>query len=171
MLRQQSFSNNSSHILNVLISFWSGRAARAWIFFSKDEIGWLVLRLATFTPREIPQYSFYRRLSGPQDQSRHEGIRKKFHPSGTWNCTWAVQPIAKRLAAWATWPTIWDARLYFPSEGSHTQDFYALKKSIDPSWDNDKLVCVDAQPSFHQSSMALSLCQLKVELLFQYIRH
>ena len=25
-----------------------------------------------------------------------------------------------------------DPRLYFPSEGSHTQDFYALKNSIDP---------------------------------------
>ena len=27
-----------------------------------------------------------------------------------------------------------DLRLYFPSEGSHTQDFYALKKSIVPGW-------------------------------------
>ena len=26
----------------------------------------------------------------------------------------------------------WDQWLYFHSEGSHTQDFYALKKSIDP---------------------------------------
>ena len=26
-----------------------------------------------------------------------------------------------------------DPRLYFPSEGSHTQDFYALKKSIEPA--------------------------------------
>ena len=25
-----------------------------------------------------------------------------------------------------------DPRLYFSSEGSHTQDFYALKKSMDP---------------------------------------
>ena len=25
-----------------------------------------------------------------------------------------------------------DPRLYFPSEGSHTQDFCALKESIDP---------------------------------------
>ena len=30
-----------------------------------DEVGWLVLRSAAFTPREIPRYSFYRRLSGP----------------------------------------------------------------------------------------------------------
>ena len=28
-----------------------------------------------------------------------------------------------------------DPWLYFPSEGSHTQDFYALKKSIDPGRD------------------------------------
>ena len=26
-----------------------------------------------------------------------------------------------------------DPGLYFPSEGSHTQDFYALKKSIEPT--------------------------------------
>ena len=26
-----------------------------------------------------------------------------------------------------------DPLLYLPSEGSHTQDFYALKKSIDPA--------------------------------------
>ena len=31
--------------------------------------------------------------------------------------------------------TTWDPRLYFPSEGSHTQDFYALKKSINPGRD------------------------------------
>ena len=29
-------------------------------------------------------------------------------------------------------------RLYFPSEGSHTQDFYALKKSIDPGRDRTR---------------------------------
>ena len=29
--------------------------------------------------------------------------------------------------------TTGDPWLYFPSEGSHIQDFYALKKSIDPS--------------------------------------
>ena len=31
--------------------------------------------------------------------------------------------------------TTWDPRLYFPTEGSHTQDFYTLKKSIDPDRD------------------------------------
>ena len=29
--------------------------------------------------------------------------------------------------------TTWGPRLYFPSEGIHTQDFYALKKSIEPA--------------------------------------
>ena len=33
-----------------------------------DEVGWLVLRSAAFTPGEIPRYPFYRRLSGPQGQ-------------------------------------------------------------------------------------------------------
>ena len=51
--------------------------ARVHIFTAtaQEELGWLVLRSADFTPREIPQYSFYRRLSGPQDQSGHEGVK------------------------------------------------------------------------------------------------
>ena len=37
--------------------------------------------LGCLYPRESPQYSFYRRLSGPQDQSEHEGAKKNLHPS------------------------------------------------------------------------------------------
>ena len=33
--------------------------------------------------RENPRYSFYRRLSGPQDQSGHEGVQTNLHPSDT----------------------------------------------------------------------------------------
>ena len=37
-----------------------------------------------------------------------------------------------QISAWGCFTshksTTWDPRLYFPSEGSHTQDFYALKK-------------------------------------------
>ena len=47
----------------------------------KEEVGWLVLCSAAFTPEESPRYSFYRRLSGPQDQSGHEGVKKNLHPS------------------------------------------------------------------------------------------
>ena len=40
------------------------------------------------------------------------------------------------ISAWGSFmcrkSTTGDLRLYFPSEGSHTQDFYALKKFIDP---------------------------------------
>ena len=42
----------------------------------QDEVGWLVLRSAAFTPGEVPRYSFYRRLSGHQGQSGHEGMKK-----------------------------------------------------------------------------------------------
>ena len=70
------------------------------------EVEWLVLRSAAFTPEERPRYSFYRRLSGPQDQSGHEGAKKNLHPSDTRDRTRAVQPVAQRLAAWATWPYI-----------------------------------------------------------------
>ena len=39
------------------------------------------------------------RLSGPQDQSGHEGAKKNLHPSDTRDRTRAVQPVAQRLAA------------------------------------------------------------------------
>ena len=50
-------------------------------------------------PGKFPRYSFYRRLSGPQDQSGHEGVKKNLDPSDTRHRTRAVQPAAKRLAA------------------------------------------------------------------------
>ena len=46
----------------------------------KEEVGWLVLRYAAFTPEEVPRYSFYRKLSGPQDQPGHEATKKKSPP-------------------------------------------------------------------------------------------
>ena len=61
--------------------------------------GWLVLRSAAFTPEESPRYSFYRRLSVPQDQSGHKRAKKNLHLSDTWDRTWAVQPVAQRVAA------------------------------------------------------------------------
>ena len=69
-----------------------------------EEVGWLVLLSAVFTPGESPRYSFYRRLSEPHDQSGHERAKKNLHPSDTRDRTRAVQPVAQRLAAWATWP-------------------------------------------------------------------
>ena len=62
---------------------------------------WLVLRSAAFNPGERHWYSFYRTLSGPQDQSRHERVMKNLHPLDTR----ALHPLAKRHAAWFTWPT------------------------------------------------------------------
>ena len=59
-----------------------------------EEVGCLFLR------------SFDRRLSGPQDQSGCEGVKEYLHPSDTWDRTRAVQPVVKRLVAWATWPTL-----------------------------------------------------------------
>ena len=49
---------------------------------------------------ESRRYSFYRRLSGPQDPTGHEGVKKS-----TRDRTRAVQPVAQGLAAWATWPS------------------------------------------------------------------
>ena len=74
------------------------------LFIYYEDVGWLVLSLVVFTPKQSPRYSFYRRLSGPQDQSGHKGAKKNLHPSNTRDWTRAVQPVAKRLATWATWP-------------------------------------------------------------------
>ena len=57
-------------------------------------------------PWESLWYSFYRRMRGPQDQSGHEGVKKNVHPFDTWDRTRAVQPVAKHLAVWATWPIV-----------------------------------------------------------------
>ena len=63
-------------------------------------------------------------ISGHQCRSQHRALTSdKF-------CSEAL------ISAWGSFTcrksTTQDPRLYFPSEGSHTQDFYALKKSIDP---------------------------------------
>ena len=50
-------------------------------------------------PRGKPWYSFYRRLSEPQDQSGHEGAKQNLHPSDTRDRTRAFQPVVKRLDA------------------------------------------------------------------------
>ena len=46
------------------------------------------------------------------------------------------------ISAWGSFTcrkyTTRDSRLHLPSEGSHAQDFYALKKSIDPGWDRTR---------------------------------
>ena len=53
--------------------------------------------LGCLYPRGKPRYSFYRRLSGPQDQSGHEGVKKNLHTSETRDRTRAVQPVALPL--------------------------------------------------------------------------
>ena len=46
------------------------------------------------------------------------------------------------ILAWGSFTcrksTTRDSRIYFLSEGSHTQDFYAMKKSIDPDRDRTR---------------------------------
>ena len=75
--------------------------------FTATALGWGRVAsptLGRLYPEEIPRYSFYRRLGGPQGQFGHEGVKKIFHLSDTRDRTRAVQLVAKRLAAWATGP-------------------------------------------------------------------
>ena len=78
---------------------YEGVDARVHIYTATalEEVGWLVVCLTTFTPGESMQYSFYRRLSGPQDQSGHEGVKNNLHPSDTWDRIRAIWPVVKRL--------------------------------------------------------------------------
>ena len=69
------------------------------VVFSYGVCHGLVLRSAAFISEKGPRHSFYRRLSGPQDQSGHDGMKKNLHTSDTWDRSRAVQPVAKRLAA------------------------------------------------------------------------
>ena len=88
----------------------------------------LVLCSAAFTPRESPWYSFYRRLSGPQDQSGHEGVKKNLHPSNTRDPTWVIQPIAQHLATTITIPL---PLLINRASIVHREGFHIL--SLEPS--------------------------------------
>ena len=49
-------------------------------------------------PNGKAQNSFYRKLSGPQDQSGHKGVKENLHTSDSWDLTQAVQPVPKHLA-------------------------------------------------------------------------
>ena len=67
--------------------------------FTATALGWGRVASPTLGhlyPEEIPRYSFYWRLSGPQGQSGREGVKKNLHPSDTQDRTRAVQPAAKR---------------------------------------------------------------------------
>ena len=55
--------------------------------------------LGRLYPRGKPPVFISSRLSGPHDQSGHEGVKKNLHPSDTRDRTMAVQPAAKRLVA------------------------------------------------------------------------
>ena len=57
-----------------------------------------------------PRYSMYRTLSGPQDHSRHEVVKKNLHPSDTLDQTRAVQPVAKSILGDLSGPPYCDMR-------------------------------------------------------------
>ena len=66
-----------------------------------EELWWVAILSAVFTPGKH-RYSYYRNLSGCQDQSKHEGVKKNLHSSDTRDQIRAVQPVAKGLTACAT---------------------------------------------------------------------
>ena len=77
--------------------------------FTATALGWGRMAsptLGRLYPQGHTPVLIYRRLSGPQGQSGHEGVKKNLHPSDTRDRNRAIQSVAKRLAAWATWPTL-----------------------------------------------------------------
>ena len=74
-------------------------------------------RVASPTPgRLYPRYSYYNRLSGLQEQSGYEGVKKISTPP-------APGPVAKRLAVWATWP-LKKTMTWIQSTLSHLKETY-----------------------------------------------
>ena len=61
--------NKRVHIYTAMALVGRGRVASPMLSF--------------LYPRESPQYSFYRRLSGPQEHSGHEGVKENLQPSET----------------------------------------------------------------------------------------
>ena len=52
---------------------------------------------------------------------------KNFHPSDTWDWTWTIDPVANRLAAWATWPPK-TTMTWIQSSLSHLKETYIHRK-------------------------------------------
>ena len=63
----------------------------------KGSVAKFSLCFIAFTPGKVLRYSFYRKLSEPQDQSEHEGVKRNLHPFYTRDRTRVVQPVTKRL--------------------------------------------------------------------------
>ena len=99
-------------------------------------------------------------MSGPQEQSGHEGVKEISTPSDTRDRTRAIEPVTKSLAAWATWPLrkTW-------LEYNHL--FPTLKKRLfsvtSPLWTN-------AFSSFCKTTMpaTLVMSQKKKNFLFEF---
>ena len=71
----------------------------------KEEVGWLNLRSAVFTPGKAPVLILQETLSGPQHQSGH-GVKKYLYPSATRDRTLAVQHVARALSLELPMPII-----------------------------------------------------------------
>ena len=89
-----------------------------------EEVGWLVLCFPVFTPGML-WYTFYTRWSGPQGQSRNEGVKKNLHHSATWDRTWAIQHVSQ--VAWATCPTSNDSECIFCLNRENKESPHNLK--------------------------------------------
>ena len=80
--------------------------------------------LGHWIPRGKPPGTHF--IGGWVGQSGHEGVKKNLHPSDTRDRTRAVQPVVKRLAAWATWPTKLNPWYYSSEETRPTEAVAAI---------------------------------------------
>ena len=71
----------------------------------QEEVGWLVLHSGAFPQRKAPGTHFIGGWVDIRTSLDTKERRKISTPSDSRGRTWAVQPVAQQLAAWATWPT------------------------------------------------------------------
>ena len=112
---EAAYKKQNKCILADILWYRKGRKTkiRYRTIFIKDQIVLVDLGFTTLVTSQLISAAFYR------EREKSE----KF-------CSEA------RISAWDSFrrrkSKTGDPRLYFPSEGSHTQNFYVLKKSIDP---------------------------------------
>ena len=105
------------------------------------EVGWLILFSAAFASWESPRYSFLGGWVDPRNSLDTKDWKKISTVSDTRDRTRAVQLIAKRLAAWATWPKVSELTLsycsnvkkkFLPAKSVHGAQSITLHISTSP---------------------------------------
>ena len=108
--------------------------------------------LSHLYPGKAPGTHFIGGWVDPRTSLDTKGVKKNLYPSDTQDRTWAIQPVAKHLTAWATLLTV----LYLNSKLLNTFLFWYLKSTHQCIWHQLCVVapynlfsCVSRPHNFH----------------------